>query len=83
MTQLAVRIKYAYLQYSKAFDRIEPMKGDTITIGQAPNPLVAWEEDLYGFRYVNLTPWNYLSLSSTPTGPLDAGPGQVQRPAIH
>jgi len=63
--QLAVRIKYAYLQYNKAFDRIEPMKGDTITIGQAPNPLVAWEEDLYGFRYVNLTPWNYLSLSSS------------------
>ncbi len=72
--QLAVRIKYAYLQYSKAFDRVEPMKGDTITIGQAPNPLVAWEEDLYGFRYVNLTPWNYLSLSSTQQGLSMQGP---------
>ena len=71
---LTFRLKYAYLQYSKAFDAIEPMKGDTITIGQGPNPLVAWEEDLYGFRYVNLTPWNYLSLSSTQQGLSMQGP---------
>ena len=72
--QLAVRIKYAYLQYNKAFDAIDAMKGDTMTIGQAPNPLVSWEEDLYGFRYVNLTPWNYLSLSSAQQGLSMQGP---------
>ncbi len=73
---LTFRLKYAYLQYSKAFDRlgIEPMKGDTISIGQTPNPLVDWEEQLYGFRYVNLTPWNYLSLSSTQQGISIQGP---------
>src|SRR5208282_5800936 len=31
-------------------------------------------EDLYGFRYVNLTPWNYLSLSSTQQGLSMQGP---------
>lgn len=71
---LTFRLKYAYLQYSKAFDRIDAMKGDTITLGQLSNPLVDWEEQLYGFRYVNLTPWNYLSLSSTQQGVSVQGP---------
>ena len=73
---LSFRLKYAYLQYSKVFDKlgIDPMKGDTITIGQAPNPLVDWEEQMYGYRYVNLTPWNYLSLSSTQQGISIQGP---------
>lgn len=73
---LAFRLKYAYLQYGKAFDKlgIGPMKGDTITIGQGPNPLVDWEEQMYGFRFVNLTPWNYLSLSSTQQGISIQGP---------
>lgn len=78
---LGYRLKYAYLQYSKAFDRIEPLKGDTISIGQIANPIVAWEEDLYGYRFVNLTPWNYLSLSSTQTGMSVQGPvkiGEIQ-----
>ena len=53
------RQKYAYLQYSKLFDKLgaDPMKGDTVSVGQVPNPLVDWEEQMYGFRYVNLTPW--------------------------
>ncbi len=72
--ELGYRLKYAYLQYKKAFDMIEPLKGDTITFGQAPNPLVDWQENLYGFRYVNLTPWNYLSLSSTQQGVSIQGP---------
>ena len=29
---------------------------------------------MYGFRYVNLTPWNYLSLSSTQQGVSIQGP---------
>ena len=71
---LSFRLKYGYLQYSKLFDWSPYLKGDTITGGQAPNPLVAWEEDLYGFRYVNLTPWNYYSLSSTQVGASIQGP---------
>ncbi len=74
--ELAFRLKYAYIQYSKLFDKlgVDPMKGDTVTLGQAPNPLVDWEEQMYGFRYVNLTPWNYLSLSSTQQGLSIQGP---------
>jgi hypothetical protein len=73
---LAFRLKYAYLQYSKLFDKlgVDSMKGDTITLGQGPNPLVDWEEQMYGYRYVNLTPWNYLSLSSTQQGVSIQGP---------
>ncbi|HTT75828.1 MAG TPA: hypothetical protein VMF50_07595 [Candidatus Binataceae bacterium] len=71
---LGVRIKYAYLQYKDLWQNFEPMKDDTVTIGEGPNPLVGWEEDLYGFRYVNLTPWNYLSLSSTQLGISTQGP---------
>ncbi len=50
------------------------MKGGTVTMGSIPNPFVAWEEDLYGYRFVNLTPWNYLSLSSTQLGISMEGP---------
>jgi hypothetical protein len=73
---LAFRLKYAYLQYGKLFDKlgVDAMKGDTVTIGQGPNPLVDWEEQMYGYRYVNLTPWNYLSLSSTQQGVSIQGP---------
>jgi hypothetical protein len=70
----SVRIKYAYLRYSKAFQWWDPIKSDTITLGQQPNPLVDWEEQMYGFRYVNLTPWNYLSLSSSQLGLSVQGP---------
>lgn len=71
---LGVRIKYASLTYSGLFDQIPMLKGDTIALGEIPNPLVDWEEQLYGFRYVNLTPWNYLSLSSTQVGVSMQGP---------
>jgi len=71
---LNFRLKYGYLQYSKLFDWCQALKGDTISGGMIPNPLVAWEEDLFGFRYVTLTPWNYLSLSSTQVGMSFQGP---------
>ena len=71
---LQFRLKYGYLQYSKLFDWCPALKGDTISGGMIPNPLVAWEEDLFGFRYVTLTPWNYLSLSSTQVGASVQGP---------
>jgi len=73
---LGVRMKYAYLQYAGLWDRlyVPALKGGTFTIGEAPNPLVDWEENLYGYRYVNLTPWNYLSLASTQLGMSFQGP---------
>src|SRR5579863_5675459 len=71
---LGVRMKYAYIQYANLWNDVPALKGGTLTMGEIPNPLVAWEEDLYGYRYVNLTPWNYLSLSSTQTGVSMEGP---------
>ncbi|MGH7905842.1 MAG: hypothetical protein ACREP6_04365 [Candidatus Binataceae bacterium] len=82
---LGFRLKYAYLQYNKLFSDVRIMKGDTITLGQQANPLVGWEEDLYNYRYVNLTPWNFLSLSSAQTGISIQGPikfGNVERTYI-
>jgi hypothetical protein len=69
-----VRIKYASLSYNGLWDQVPMLKGGTVSIGEVPNPLVDWEEQLYGFRYVNLTPWNYLSLSSTQVGVSMEGP---------
>lgn len=71
---IGVRMKYSYLQYSDLWRNVPDLKGGTVSIGEIPNPLVAWEEDLYGYRFVNLTPWNYLSLSSTQLGLSMEGP---------
>jgi hypothetical protein len=74
---LGYRLKYGYLDYNTFFRkilRVNAMSDDQFTFGQQPNPLVDWEEHLYGFRYVNLTPWNYLGLSSTQLGASIKGP---------
>jgi hypothetical protein len=74
---LSYRLKYAYIDYTTFFKKIlqiEPMRDDKITFGQQQNPLVDWEENLYGFRFVNLTPWNYLSISSSQVGLAMKGP---------
>jgi cell division protein FtsB len=71
---LGYRLKYALLQYNSLWEDTPVLKDGTISMGEIPNPLVSWEEDLYGFRYVNLTPWNYLSLSSTQLGLSMEGP---------
>ncbi len=71
---LAFRLKYAYLDFNTLFGWSDNLKGDKLTAGQTVNPLVDWEEGLYGYRYVNLVPWNYLSLSSTYTGVTVHGP---------
>ena len=73
---LGMRMKYAMLQYSGLWDKLSvpALKGGTVSIGEIANPLVGWQEDLYGYRYVNLTPWNYLSLSSTQLGVSIEGP---------
>jgi cell division protein FtsB len=74
---MGFRLKYAYAQYSKLWDWSPNLKGGTITAGMVPNPLVDWEEQLYGYRYVNLTPWNYISLSSTQIGVSAQGPIRI------
>lgn len=72
--QPGVRIKYAYLDWNTPFKWSRSFKDDKITFGQQQNPLVDWEEGLYGFRYVNLVPWNWASLSSTQVGLAVKGP---------
>jgi hypothetical protein len=74
---LGFRVKYAYLDYNTFFQKvlkIAALHDDKITFGQQQNPLVDWEENLWGYRYTALTPWNYLSLSSTQVGVALKGP---------
>jgi hypothetical protein len=74
---LGIRLKYAYLDYNTFYKKvlkIAPMSDDKITFGMQQNPLVDWEENLWGFRYTALTPWNYLSLSSSQVGIAMKGP---------
>ena len=77
---LGFRLKYAYIDYNTFFKKIlkfAPMSDDKFTFGQQQNPLVDWEENLWGFRYTALTPWNYLSLSSTQVGVSMKGPIKI------
>ena len=53
------------------------MHDDKFTFGQQQNPLVDWEENLWGFRYTALTPWNYASLSSAQVGVAMKGPIKI------
>ncbi len=71
---LTYRLKYAYVDFNKPFASSDTFGQDKLTIGVQQNPLVDWEENLYGFRWVNLIPWNYLSLSSSQTGVSLHGP---------
>jgi hypothetical protein len=74
---LTYRLKYAYLDYNTFFQKVlkvAAMHDDKFTFGQQQNPLVDWEENLWGFRYTALTPWNYLSLSSSQVGIAMKGP---------
>jgi hypothetical protein len=71
---LAVRLKYAYVQYLNLWKDVPLLKGGSVSFGALPNPFIPWEEDLYGYRFVNLVPWNYLSLSSSQLGLQMEGP---------
>ena len=74
---LGLRLKYAYMDYNTFFKKVltvAPMSDDKFTFGQEQNPLIDWEENLWGFRYTSLVPWNYLSLSSTQVGLSMKGP---------
>jgi hypothetical protein len=81
---LGYRLKYGYVQWNTPFKNwgIDAISDDKIVFGQQPQPLTAWEEDLYGYRFVNLTTWN-MSISSTfpgitIQGPIKFGPEHLQ-----
>ncbi len=69
---LNLRLKYAYAEFTKMFSGA--FADDNVRFGQQTNPLIDWEEALYGYRFVNLVPWNFISLSSTYTGVSLGGP---------
>ncbi len=71
---LGYRLKYTYLRYGAALKSWQAAKSDTITFGTQPNPLIDWEEQLFGYRYVTLVPWNYIGLSASHTGLSIQGP---------
>lgn len=72
--ELNMRVKYASLQYAGLFSDNPHLKGGAVTVGAQPNPFVTWEEDFGEFRYVYLSPWNYLGLSSSQLGLQFSGP---------
>ncbi len=76
------RLKYGYAQYTRIFSGIDALSDDSLVIGQQPEPLVPWEEDLYQFRYVNLVTWNMSIASTFPgitlQGPIRLGPERLQ-----
>jgi hypothetical protein len=71
---LNYRLKYGYVQYSSAFNWNRYLKGDTISFGLIQQPFLPWEEDLYGYRFVNASPWNYAGLSTSYFGLSVQGP---------
>jgi hypothetical protein len=71
---LTFRLKYGYLEFGKLFEQTDRFKSTNVRFGQQMNPLVDWEEALWDYRWLSLTPWNYLSLSSTQVGASINGP---------
>jgi hypothetical protein len=71
---LNMRIRFAYAQYIGLLDNIASLKGAALTFGAQQNPLISWEDDFGQFRYVYLSPWNYLGLSSSQVGLTLQGP---------
>ena len=70
---LLYRLKYGFVDFQQYFGE-GAFKKDKLTFGQTQQPLTDWEEGLSGYRYAYLTPWNYLSLSSTYVGAKLHGP---------
>ncbi len=73
---LSLRLKYAFVDFQKIFGD-GAFKKTKLSFGQTQQPLTDWEEGLSGHRYTYLTPWNYLSLSSTYVGAKLHGPIEV------
>lgn len=65
---LPFRLKYAYVDFNNLFANSAAFKKDKLTIGQQQDPVIEWEERLYGYRYVNIVPWDYLGYSSSWAG---------------
>jgi hypothetical protein len=80
---LTYRLKYGFLQINNIFQDLSLLrdvpgfKDTNAKIGQIENPLIPWEEDLYGYRFVNLVPLNFLAYSSTDLGVAVMGPVTV------
>ena len=72
--QLPFRLKYAYLEFNTPFVHSESFKKDKFTIGMQQSPLIEWQDRLYGFRYVNTVPWDFLGFSSSLLGASLHGP---------
>ncbi len=71
---LNVRMKYGYVQYSGLFNCVSELKGGNVTFGAQQNPLIPWEEEFTQYRFVYLSPWNFLGLSSSQIGLAFNGP---------
>ena len=71
---LTYRLKYAYVDFNRLFTNSTHFSKDKLTAGQMMQPLTDWEEQLDNYRYVYLTAWNYLTLSSTYVGVKLHGP---------
>jgi hypothetical protein len=69
-----LRLKYASVTYNGLWNEVPTLRGGTLSLGVISNPFVEWEENLYGFRFVNSSPWNFLGLSSAQTGVSMEGP---------
>jgi hypothetical protein len=69
-----LRLKFASLTYSALWDAVPALKSGTVSLGVISNPFTEWEENLYGFRFVNSSPWNFLGLASAQTGVSLEGP---------
>ena len=69
-----LRLKYASVTYNGLWNGVPTLRGGTLSLGVISNPFVEWEENLYGFRFVNSSPWNFLGLSSAQTGVSMEGP---------
>jgi hypothetical protein len=71
---LNVRLKYGYVQYGGWTENIPALKGGTVTFGAQQNPLLGWEEDFTQYRFVYVSPWNFVGLSSSQLGLAFNGP---------
>jgi hypothetical protein len=80
---LNVRLKFAYLQWNGLWNNVPLLKGGNVTLGAQQNPLLSWEDDLLGYRFVYLTPWNYLGLSSSAVGVQFNGGVQPYGPEVN
>ena len=68
------RLKYANIAFNHPFSGSDAFGQDAIVFGQTTDPLVDFSEGLFGYRYIALTPWNYLGFSSTFVGADVHGP---------